>query len=90
MRARSSDYVGYRVKSKVSRWLFFYSNRRGWIRWLGMDNLEERVEARVDKSRDESWTWKNVQCVLYLFIIIDRTNDFSQFFNFDICENTNV
>ena len=55
-----------------------------------MDNLEERVEARVDKSRDESGTWKNVQCVLYLFIIIDRTNDFSQFFNFDICENTNV
>lgn len=36
------------------------------------------------------WKGKNVQCVLYLFIIIDRANDFSQFFNFDICENTNV
>lgn len=24
MRARSSDYVGCRVKSKVSRWFFFF------------------------------------------------------------------
>lgn len=44
MRARSSDYVGCRVKSKVSRWFFFF------FFWMWMDsivegNLEERVEV---------------------------------------------
>lgn len=48
---------------------FFYSDGRGWIRWLRMDNLEERVEARVDKSRDERVRTCNVYCICLLLLI---------------------
>lgn len=72
MRARSSDYVGCRVKSKVSPWFFFFIatdadgfDSWGWTIWRkGWRLAWTSREMKVERGRT-----CNVYCICLLLLI---------------------